>query len=67
MYRDYSRLVEVSRVMDTPYGFVVKENMALLKTMLHPETSDFSEEELMEAQRLSEYIETTILIDGVGV
>ncbi|KPB89052.1 site-specific integrase [Pseudomonas syringae group genomosp. 3] len=67
MQRDYSRLVEVSRVMDTPYGFVVKENMALLKTMLHPETSDFSEGELKEAQRLSEYIETTILIDGVGV
>lgn len=67
MYRDYSRLVEVSRVMDTPYGFVVKENMALLKVMLHPETSDFSEEELMKAQRLSEYVETTILIDGVGV
>lgn len=67
MHRDYLRLVEVSRVMDTPYGFVVRENMSLLKTMLHPETSDFSAGELDEAQRISEYIETTILIDGVGV
>lgn len=67
MYRDYARLVEVSRVMDTPYGFVVKENMSLLEDMLDPETSDFSEEELHNAQRLSDYIDTTILIDGVGV
>jgi len=67
MNRDYTRLVEVSRVMDTPYGFVVKENMNLLKKILDPATSDFSEEELREAHRLSEYIETTILIDGVGV
>ncbi|MNB96814.1 hypothetical protein D3C75_440290 [compost metagenome] len=53
--------------MDTPYGFVVKENMSLLEGMLDPETSDFSEGELHNAQRLSDYIETTILIDGVGV
>ena len=67
MNRDYTRLVEVSRVMDTPYGFVVKENISLLKKILDPKTSDFSEDELRNAQRLSEYIETTILIDGVGV
>lgn len=67
MNRDYNRLVEVSRVMDTPYGVVVKENMSLLKKILDPSLSDFSEDELRSAQRLSEYIETTILIDGVGV
>ncbi|WP_231138386.1 MULTISPECIES: hypothetical protein [Pseudomonas] len=67
LYRDYSRLVEVSRVMDTPYGGVVRENMGILKTILNPETSDFSADELSEAKRLSDYISSTVLVDGVGL
>ncbi|MFV2949605.1 integrase, partial [Pseudomonas japonica] len=67
LYRDYSRLVEVSRVMDTPYGGVVRENMGILKTILNPETSDFSGDELSEAKRLSDYISSTVLVDGVGL
>jgi hypothetical protein len=67
LYRDYNRLVEVSRVMDTPYGIVVRENMGILKVILNPETSDFSAGELSEAKRLSDYISSTVLVDGVGL
>lgn len=67
LYRDYSRLLEVSRVMDTPYGAVVRENMSILKGILDPKISDFSEEELSEAKRRSDYISSTVLVDGVGL
>lgn len=67
LYRDYSRLVEVSRVMDTPYGSVVLENMNILKGVLSPGSSDFSADELSEAKRLSDYISSTVLVDGVGL
>lgn len=67
LYRDYSRLTQVSRVMDTPYGRVVHENMQILESMLNRETSSFSEEELEAAKRLSDYIESTVLVDGVGL
>lgn len=65
--RDYSRLVEVSRVMDTPYGNVVMENMKILKVILSPDSSDFSAAELSEAKRLSDYISSTVLVDGVSL
>lgn len=67
LYRDYTRLVEVSRVMDTPYGAVVRENMRILKGILNPEVSDFSEDELSQAKRRSDYIGSTVLVDGVGL
>ncbi len=66
MERDYLKLVEVSRVMDTPYGQVVRENLALLDKILN-ESSDFSSEELAEGRRLAEFVDTTILVDGVGL
>lgn len=66
MERDYLKLVEVSRVMDTPYGHVVRENLALLDKILNV-NSDFSGEELAEGRRLAEFIDTTILVDGVGL
>ena len=66
MERDYLKLVEVSRVMDTPYGHVVRENLALLEKILNV-NSDFSSEELAEGRRLAEFVDTTILIDGVGL
>lgn len=66
MERDYRKLVEVSRVMDTPYGQVVHENLSLLDNILG-DKSDFTAEELSEGRRLAEFVDTTILIDGVGL
>ncbi|MNJ29784.1 site-specific tyrosine recombinase XerC [compost metagenome] len=66
MERDYRKLAEVSRVMDTPYGHVVHENLSLLESILG-DKSDFTAEELAEGRRLAEFVDTTILIDGVGL
>lgn len=65
MKRDYTLLTKHSRVMDTPYGHVISENLELIKGITDPELSDFSLEDLEDGQRLAEYIETTILVDGV--
>lgn len=62
--RDYSLLAEHTRVMDTPYGHIVQENIELIKSIIDPKLSSFSAEELLDGRRLAEYIETTILIDG---
>ena len=64
MKRDYILLIEHTRVMDTPYGHVISENMELIKGITDPELSDFSLEDLENGQRLAEYIETTTLVDG---
>lgn len=66
MERDYLKLMEVSRIMDTPYGRVVRENLALLDGILNS-NSDFTPEELAEGRRLSEFVDTTVLVDGVGM
>lgn len=65
MQRDYTRLTEHTRVMDTPYGHVIRENLELISNITDPKLSDFSLEELETGRRLAEYIETTILVDGV--
>lgn len=65
MKRDYTLLKEHSRVMDTPYGHVISENLELIKGITEPELSNFSLEELENGRRLAEYIETTTLVDGV--
>ncbi|KPW69002.1 Uncharacterized protein ALO82_01885 [Pseudomonas syringae pv. broussonetiae] len=66
MERDYLTLKESSRIMDTPYGRVVRENLALLDGILHSK-SDFTSEELDEGRRLSEFVDTTVLVDGVAM
>lgn len=66
MERDYLSLKDVSRIMDTPYGRVVRENLALLDGILHSK-SDFTPEELAEGRRLSEFVDTTVLVDGVAM
>lgn len=65
MQRDYILLTEHTRVMDTPYGHVIRDNLELIRGIIDTESSDFSVEELETGRRLSEYVETTILIDGV--
>jgi len=64
MKRDYTLLTEHTRVMDTPYGHVISENIELIRGIIDPELSAFSSEELENGRRLAEYIETTTLIDG---
>lgn len=64
MQRDYTLLTEHTRVMDTPYGYIVQENIELIKSITDPKLSSFSAEELQDGRRLAEYIETTVLIDG---
>ena len=66
MERDYLSLKDVSRIMDTPYGRVVRENLALLDGILHSK-SDFTPGELAEGRRLSEFVDTTVLVDGVAM
>lgn len=67
MRRDYLHILQVTRVADTPYGGVLLENLGLLESILNPEVSDFSKNELDEAERLSEYVDTNIAIEGVGL
>lgn len=66
MRRDYLHILHTNRVADTPYGYVVLENLNLLENILDSEISDFPKEELEEAERLSEYVDTNIAIEGVG-
>lgn len=62
MKRDYLIKIQNSRILDTPFGNVIKSNLALLNSILDPAISEFGLEELDDAERLSLYIETTELI-----
>lgn len=64
MRRDYLLLTQRNRIMETPYGYVIEENLALLDEVLNPKKSDFSIEDLERAERLSVFEETAI-VDGV--
>ncbi|MCH8492647.1 MAG: site-specific integrase [Idiomarina sp.] len=64
MKRDYMILMQRNRIMDTPYGVVIEENLSVLDEILNPEKSDFSEEELEKGERLSMF-EQTAYVDGV--
>ena len=64
LQRDYIQSLSHQRIASTPYGHVIQENLAILETILGSE-SEFSQEELKKAQKLSTHIESSILIDGV--
>ena len=62
MKRDYLIKIQNSRVLDTPFGHVIKSNLTLLNSILDSNLSEFSAEELNDAEKVSLYIETTELI-----
>jgi integrase len=66
MRRDYFILMQRNRILDTPYGVVIEENLFLLDEILSPEKSDFSKEDLKQGERLAKFVETAV-IDNVGV
>lgn len=65
MQRDYIILMQRNRIMDTPYGVIVEENLFLLDQILAFDKSEFSIEELEEGKCFSKFIETAV-IDNVG-
>lgn len=64
MRRDYMINLQRNRVMDTPYGLVIEENLLLLDEILNPKKSEFSLMDLEKGERLSTF-EETALIDSV--
>lgn len=65
LYRDYKEVARNGSIMTTPHGGVIKDNIDVLESLLG-DSSEFSQEELHKAQRLSLSVESTILIDGVS-
>ncbi|MEZ9703791.1 tyrosine-type recombinase/integrase [Vibrio breoganii] len=61
MKRDYLSSIENNIVTNTPYQIVVLENLSLLDDILNPETSEFTEDILIQAKEDSMFLETTIL------
>jgi integrase len=61
MQRDYLASLESGAVVNTPYFFVIQENISLLDDILNLETSEFEEGILIKAKEDSLFIETTIL------
>ena len=66
MKRDYMLLMQRNRIMDTPHGYVIEENLCLLDEILNPKKSDFDAEVLFRAEKLAQFEETAV-IDGVTV
>lgn len=65
MQRDYLRMIELVAAMETPYFNTIRENLSVLSKILDPQFSSFSSEQLENGRRLSEFVETSVLVDGV--
>lgn len=66
LLRDYHAAWSHGKVSSTPYGGAIIENIQILESVLG-DGSEFAKSELEEAERLSRYIDSTVLIDGVAV
>lgn len=65
MLRDYRSAWNNGAVASTPYGAVIQENIDILESLLGHE-SEFEKSELEEAERLSRYVDSKVVIDGVA-
>ena len=65
MRREYRSMIATSTVGQTPYGAIIKENLEVLDSILTPSEQGFSAEQLDDAERLSEHIITSPLVEGV--
>ncbi|MTI78798.1 MAG: hypothetical protein FH754_15970 [Marinobacter sp.] len=66
LLRDYNAAWGHGAIARTPHGEVIRENISILESILGKD-SEFDQGELEEAERLSRYIDSTILIDGVAL
>lgn len=67
MRRDYRAMMETSLIAETPYGHVVQENLDVLESILTPSSRGFNAEQLANAERLSEYIITSTLVERMTI
>lgn len=65
MRRDYRAMMETSSVAQTPYARVIRENLETLESILIPTTQGFDIEQLERAERLSEHILTSALVENL--
>lgn len=65
MQRDYRAMMETSTVAQTPYGRIIRENLLTLDSILTPSPQGFDAEQLEHAERLSEHILTSTLVEGM--
>ncbi len=65
MRREYQDMLATSDIAQTPYGAIILENVEVLDSILTPSEQGFTAEQLEEAERLSEHIIISPLIEGV--
>ncbi|GLH22041.1 hypothetical protein BR1R3_47830 [Pseudomonas atacamensis] len=65
MRRDYLVMMETSAVAQTPYGRIIRENLLTLESILTPSPQGFDSQQLDHAERLSEHILTSTLVEGM--
>jgi len=65
MRREYQDMLATSDIAQTPYGTILLENVEVLDSILTPSEQGFTAQQLEDAERLSEHIITSPLIEGV--
>jgi hypothetical protein len=65
MRRDYRAMMATSTVAQTPYGRIIVENLETLDSILTPSAQGFDTDQLDHAERLSEHILTSTLVEGM--
>ncbi|MNF03204.1 hypothetical protein D3C80_2024750 [compost metagenome] len=57
--------METSAVVQTPYGRIIVQNLETLDSILTPSAQGFDSEQLDHAERISEHILTSTLVEGM--